>query len=116
MRQDRRAQRKGPAYVFVGEGELVVTPQLFRLVIKLNIDPVSQPRHIMQILVDICSQAIEKLVCFHRLNDVVEPLNLRAPNLLDLFRADIGYAFFCKILRSVDDLVQRRLYDGAEPP
>jgi hypothetical protein len=80
MLQNSNTQTKGPNHLFVAECFMIVAAQSFRLVIKLDMHAVAKLTEAMQVIVDGSAKPIEKLVSLHRLNNVVEALDLGFAN------------------------------------
>jgi len=85
---------------------MIVAAQSFRLVIKLDMHAVAKLTEAMQVIVDGSAKPIEKLVSLHRLNNVVEALDLGFANRFQIVVRNVGNAFLRLVLCTVNDLIE----------
>src|SRR5712691_5016734 len=111
MLQNSNTQREGPSHLLVAERLMIVAAQLFWLVIKLDMRAVAKLAEAMQVIVDGSAKAIEELVSLHCLNNVVEALDLRVADLLQIVGRNVGNAFPRVVFCTIDDLVERSFND-----
>ena len=75
-------------------------------VIKLDMHAVAKLTEAMQVIVDGSAKPIEKLVSLHRLNNVVEALDLGFANRFQIVVRNVGNAFLRVVLCTVNDLIE----------